>query len=381
MLLRRPLPVLAMRRSAAVAAVATAALAAPSAAGAQVPREFFGVHGETAAQPMEQTQFNRMRSGRVGTLGLGFDWTRVQHTRGGTLDWSFYDESVRRAALAGVRVFARVSTSPAFAARNPLWPPDRANRGEWARFVAAAVKRYGRNGDFWRQHAPGTADPLPYKPIHAWQLWNEPNLKPYWNGRPNAREYASLARLGSRHVRAADPAATVVLAGLPQSRAGVPLNRFLTSIYRSRRDMASYFDAVAIHPYARNASGVQRIIRSTRVLMNRLRDPEAQIYLTESGWATGPRGTRKEWVTNNSGQARNLTQTFRMLVRNRERYRLLGVLWYSWRDAPVAPGTRDQWFLRCGLFDRRGRAKPSWSAYQRFSRTTVETEEYIGAQP
>ncbi len=52
----------------------------------------------------------------------------------------------------------------------------------WQNFLKAAVARYGPTGRYWttryRQLYGASATPLP---IQSWQVWNEPNLKKYFD--------------------------------------------------------------------------------------------------------------------------------------------------------------------------------------------------------
>src|SRR5207253_434050 len=72
-------------------------------------------------------------------------------------------------------------------------PPD---PGLFADFVSAAAARFrGR--------------------VELWELWNEPNLRRYWNG-PLADYACGPLRRGAEALRALDPAIRVVLGGLAQ---------------------------------------------------------------------------------------------------------------------------------------------------------------------
>src|SRR5258707_816180 len=72
------------------------------------------------------------------------------------------------------------------------------------------ARRYGPSGSFWAQNPQ-----LPRHPITAWQIWNEPNLPVYWRPRPSAAAYVQMLRLASQRIKAVDPSAEIVTAGLP----------------------------------------------------------------------------------------------------------------------------------------------------------------------
>ena len=126
-------------------------------------------------------------------------------------------------------------------------------RGGWKRFVVEAIRRYGPNGVFWREHPE-----LPRLEIHAWQVWNEPNFK-YFVARPNPAEYGKLVNLTYAAAKAAEPRAKLILGGLfarpieatfhVRPRQAYFASTFLQQMYRSTPGIKSKFQGVALHPY------------------------------------------------------------------------------------------------------------------------------------
>jgi hypothetical protein len=344
--------------------VVLAMTAAPAGA---VSRKFFGVQAYPAYQgiysPMSVGEFGRMGEARLGTLRLDFNWQAVQPTRSTPRNWSFYDTTMERAARNGVAVLGHFVGSPAFAAGRSSYAPRRAEWPTFQKFVRDVVRRYGRNGSFWAARRD-----LPYRPVTAFQVWNEVNLPFWWRGSVSATSYAHLLKLISKEIRANDPRATVVLAGLPEGRRGVRRTTYLSRLYRVSRNVKGYFDAVAIHPYARTHNGVKDAIVKLRAVMRRHGDSKTSLWITESGWATG--GKPGFTVTTTAGQATKLRNLFRMVLSIRKRYRITRVIWFNWRDLPVPSPAENWWGLNCGLFTRSGNAKPSWSVFRSFSRAT-----------
>ena len=336
-------------RTALLAAVLAVLLAAPAGA---APNPFFAVKA-WAFHPTRE-ELARMAQAGIGTYKVDILWGKVEpfrHVR----EWGEYDQIATDASRAGVALFPTLFSSPPWAARNPLYPPrSRAARRAWVRFARDAVRRYGRGGTFWRAHPE-----LPYRPMTAWQVWNEPNFPAYWFKRPNARQYAALLKATGRAIHAVDPHAIVVTGGLPESRHGIPVVRFLEGIYRYP-GIRSAFDAVAIHPYAQGPAGVHGGIVRARAIMRRHGDARKSVWLTELGWATA--GPRNPFTTTVRGQASRLRATYRMLLRHRRSWRIGMVVWFSFRDRKLFPGEKDWWAPHTGLFDTRGRPKPAWQA-------------------
>jgi polysaccharide biosynthesis protein PslG len=316
------------------------------------PREFYGVIASAERGP-DSAEIARMGAGGVGTLRINLVWGAVQPTPGAPLDWLLYDRLIGDAAQNGIRVLPTVYSSPAWAAATPNHPPARSHRDEFAAFVRAAVQRYGSNGEYWSTHPW-----FPKLPITNWQLWNEVNSPSFWYRKPSAKQYVSLLRVFRRGVKSADPAARIVLAGLfrtPRIRNGVPFDRYLPGIYRSKGKRL--FDAVAVHPYASTPRVALDTIKETRQIMSRFKDKRARVWITEFGWASG--GPRNKLTVSPARQATYLRKTYRLLAANRKRLRIAGAVWYSWRDVPG--GT--VWFDYTGLFTADLTPKPAWGAF------------------
>ncbi len=336
------------RRLAGVAAVGLVLTSAAHANAA--PREFYGVI--TANDP-DASEIARMGAGKVGTLRINFVWSAVQQSEGATYDWSHYDAIIGAAAQNDIRVLPTVYSSPSWAAQRNNYPPNKAHMNDFRNFVSAAAARYGTNGAFWSDHPD-----IPAHPIVWWQLWNEVNSPSFWYSKPSAKQYVGLLQVFHDGIKAGDPSARIVLAGLfrtPQIKHGIDLDHYLPGIYR--RKAKGLFDAVAVHPYATTPRDALSAVKETRKIMNRFKDRRTPIWITEIGWATG--GSPPTALTvSPQRQATYLTKAFGMMAGNRRRLGIAGVIWYSWRDVPGPI-----WFFHTGLFTSSFDPKPAWSAF------------------
>jgi hypothetical protein len=310
-----------------------------------------------------QDEFRTMARAGVRTFRANLIWNQVESARG-TRNWGAMDGTVERAARAGIRIFPVLIGSPSYASRAPRglsYPETAGGRRAYAAFLADAVRRYGRSGAFWRDR-PG----LPYRPVAAWQIWNEPNLRLFSSGRPNARRYAALLKASHRTIKRVDPRAAIVLAGLPPARLGVAPLRYLSSLYRIR-GIKRYFDVAAVHPYAKNESRVVASVRGFGTVMRRYRDSRTRVWVTEVGWATG--GPRNIFRTTERLQASRLDSLVRRLRRRSRGMPSIGrIIWFTFRDRALKVGERDWWAPHTGLFDRQGRAKPAWRVFARHAK-------------
>jgi hypothetical protein len=369
-------------RPAALLAVAIAAFFALSACGgdggdgddgggdppapARLPPEatesFFGIvaedvlAGDTAYR---RRALARMHSAGVRLIRQTFHWDRIERAPG-EFDFAEYDTYVRDVTQAGLDILPILFTPPEFRApRGPergTYPPDRP--ADMGAFAEALVRRYGPAGEFW------SANPdLEERPIAAWQVWNEPNLPVYWPEGPDPEEYVELLRAVGERIKGADPDAMVVSAGLSESTHGTPFREFVEGMFEA--GAADALDLFALHAFARDTAGSVGAAESTRALLGEL-GSDAPIWITEVGWASD--GPASPFTVGEEGQADRVRETLSALHRRRDELGISGVIYYSWRDAPVYEGGQDFFGLHTGLLDIDGRPKPALEAYEAAAR-------------
>jgi hypothetical protein len=345
----------------AVAAVLAALVALPPLASAKVPRDFVGITAEDVfagdAAYRERNLASQARLG-IGVIRQTFDWSTIERSRG-TYDFSYHDEFVASAAAHGITVLPILFRSPAFYARTPrnAWACAPGSNIPFVAFARALVRRYGPRGTLWKER-PG----LRKLPLRSWQIWNEPNLRQYWCGRPNARQYVGMLRAVGGAIKRADRKADIVTAGLPPStqKGAVRIGRYIRQLYSA--GAGRHFDSLAINSYAKDHRELGALLRSIRRLMDRRGDRRARIWITELGW--GDRGPRHRFIVGERGQANRISKSLALIRKQRRRLRLRGVVYYSWRDgAPYAPKYEDLWGLHTGLLDRSGTPKRAFRVF------------------
>ncbi len=288
----------------------------------------------------------------IGYFRGVISWPQVQPTPG-TYNFAPYDQLVTQLAQHHIRFLPGllgsprwISTGPAGGKRFASYPP--ADPTKFASFAASCVRRYGPGGSFWRAHPK-----LPYYPVLAWQIWNEPNLVQSWRPRTNAAAYVRLLRSAYRAIKAVDPHATVVTAGMPFFTAGRERS-FLTQLFRA--GMVGSFDALAIHSYS-PTQAPQRL-ELARQIMDRFGAQHAQLWATELAWASGP---PDPWAVNPHTQASAISSFFDWVARSRVRLGLREVMWYSLEDHVYGPDP-SWWGYHLGLLTLRRQPKPSLDA-------------------
>jgi hypothetical protein len=160
-----------------------------------------------------------------------FAWREIEGTRPGAFDWTNPDRVMDQIDAYQLKVIARVDVQPAWAGGGfpDVGPPD--DYQDFANFLTALATRYrGR--------------------IDAYQVWNEPNLAREWGNRsPNPAEYTQLLKVAYQAIKAADPQAYVISAGLaPTTRwdqIAMPDTIFIQGMYDA--GAAPYFDLLGAH--------------------------------------------------------------------------------------------------------------------------------------
>jgi len=229
-----------------------------------------------------------------------FPWREIEGAGPGIYDWSYSDRLMDQVDAHKLKIIARVGVQPAWAGGNypDISPPE--DYQNFMNFLGVLVSRYqGR--------------------VDAYQIWNEPNLSREWGGRPpNPAEYAEMLKMAYQTVKAIDPNAIVISAGLaPTTRwddVAMPDTVFIQGMYDV--GAAPYFDLLGAHgagykvspetspdvvasdPALNNhdpsSEEMKRIycfrhIEDVRAVMLANDDGDKRMALLEFGWTTDPR--------------------------------------------------------------------------------------------
>ena len=349
--------------------VALAAAAVPAGASTHAPRDFWGI---VPILDLSKGEIDRMGAGNVGAARQLVLWAAIE-PRPDEFDWRYTDLLVANAAQNGIEILPFLYGTPRWVKsvdckglseevcrRVPPLSP-RARR-HWADFLRAIVGRYGSTGTFWSD-TTDSYDP-PYLPITAWQIWNEPSSKTYFQPRPDAEKYAKLLKLSSGAIRGLDPAAEIVLAGVftvPEGGYKYRLKPYLSEFFRVR-GIGKHFDIAAVHPYARTVASLRKQIGNARGVIRRAGLSKKPMLITELGWSSDPPSPEGPLLVGEQGQSDRLEEAFEMLAARRVTWNLAGIFWYSWRDPGYAYANCT--FCRAsGLFHADGTPKPAWHAF------------------
>jgi hypothetical protein len=346
-------------RTGIVAAMCSLALLLALVPVAQAGDAFYGLFSSDMSHPAARlsADLDRYAATGVGVLREHLFWDRIERSPG-VFDWTDSDALVAGAAARGMTVLPVLVSTPQFYSTRPAgttgdgWPPR--DPTAITRFATELTKRYGTRGTYWGCLLPGLLCRRAYRPVMAWQVWNEPDLESWWRTGPDPSAYKALLSRAYEGLKAGDPSAEVVLGGL--SLHALPAGGYLEQLYD--RGAAAYFDTLAVHPYAVNVGSVVGLLRRTRQIAVAKGDAAVPIRATEYGFATG--GVR-DWVTTPTCQAALIAATTRELSARRSELGLKAITQFSWQDRWT--GTSASWPNYAGLLWYDGTAKPALTAF------------------
>ncbi len=293
------------------ASVVVTAPTAPTPAPAPTQRSRFGFSAGGGIQNLGATDLARYLDGaqaaHAGWIRFDINWEAIQSGGPASYNWAPYDNVVKATIVRGMKVLAMIAYTPSWArpaGTSGKTPPT--NLADYAKFAKTAVARYAPMG------------------VHAYEVWNEPNIVNFWAPAPDPARYTQMLKLAYPAIKGADPSATVVSAGLsPYGAYGEgdaqhinPLT-FLEGMYAN--GAGGSFDALGWHPYnypwglgyfAWSAwSQMSQTTPSARSIMTARGDSAKQIWSTEFGAPTG--STTRD--LSEAAQAQLVTDSYTLL--------------------------------------------------------------------
>lgn len=217
-----------------------------------------------------------------------FSWADLEPLRD-EWHWDKADGVVKEVNYRGMALVARLDGPPGWA----MTPDgdDPLDLAAWGSFCGTMAARYRGQ-------------------IAAYQVWNEPNLTREWfNRAPDPEGYVRLLRACSEAIRAADPDAVIISAGLAPTGTmppeAIPDTDYLRQMYAA--GAAPWFDVLGLHapgykwppdmspdeaeadPAIGHRWMVFRHVEDMRGIMVEQGDARKQVALLEVGWTTDPR--------------------------------------------------------------------------------------------
>lgn len=254
-------------------------------------------------------------------LGLlkdgGFRWVRQSFAwedmeiLSGMFDWEYADRVVRQVNAHGLNMVARLGMDPVV---TDFWagkPPQSLDK--FVTFVGAVARRYNCTSQ-----AVGC--------IQVYQIWNEPNLAREWGGnRPNPTQYVSMLKKAYTAIKAANPNAIVVSAGMAptgtDNAIAMPDEKYYREMYKAMGGKSQgYFDLLGVHApgfaappemspaevaadpkYGGHRFFAFRHVEDIRAIMEANNDHNTRIAILEFGWTSDPYNPDYQWFGAGAG--------------------------------------------------------------------------------
>jgi polysaccharide biosynthesis protein PslG len=240
----------------------------------------FGVNIHfTDAQPGE---LEMLAAAGFKFIRMDFDWAVIEREPG-VYDFTAYERLLDQLEAHGLRALLILDYA------NPLYDENQSphtdpGRAAFARWAAAGARHFRGRGILW-------------------EMYNEPNIAPFWRPRPDTEDYIKLAIETGRAIREAAPGEVYV--GPATSGVDLP---FLEACFKA--GLLEYWDAVSVHPYRQvDPETAAEDYRALRRLIRRYapRDKAIPILSGEWGYSTAWAGFDEErqakmlarqWLTN-----------------------------------------------------------------------------------
>lgn len=198
-------------------------------------------------------------------------------------NWAPIDDIMNAAKARNMGVLAMVNSTPVWAGTDGNFPgaktPDPV---AYANFMTQVATRYG-------------------KTISAYEVWNEVNCVCFYDP-ISPSSYTDLLKAAYPAIKAADPTATVIAAGLGSvfTFGGVTMNPvdYVNGMYAA--GAKGYFDALAFHPYQETLkfSDGENVVLS----------PFTQIQKIYDLMAANGDGLKKIWITEYGVPTNNVSE-------------------------------------------------------------------------
>jgi hypothetical protein len=311
-------------------------------------------------------EVSMIKQAGVGSVRVGVDLSGAEYNGPGQLNTSYLssiDSAISTARDAGMNVLLELDRTPYWASADPSkytnssgmhWNPywRYSNPQDYARVVGDVVNHYREMG------------------VHAYEVWNEPNNPSFWPSGVNAAEYTALLQAAYPAIKAADPSATVLMAGLMNQGSYEYLQGMYNAGARGSYDVASFH----IYPGDPNQCATEaggRPSVNSFCLLDGLRSvmaangDGAPVWVTELGWST----CTQSFCVTQQQQADYLTSAYQLLSTPRYSY-VQDAFVYEMRD-PYWESSNTSWESSLGMLNRDWSPKPAYAALQALATGTA----------
>ncbi|MFM8530172.1 MAG: GH39 family glycosyl hydrolase, partial [Ilumatobacteraceae bacterium] len=267
-----------------------AAPSGSSASGSAAPVPANGVPASLVGMHVEGAEGGVWPSAPFGALRLwdnGTGWSQIE-LEPGVFKWDNLEGALENAESKGMSDILYVLGT------TPEWAASKVNESDYPQPGAASAPKDLTAWDAWV-----TEVATRYKGrISAYQVWNEANLKNFWNGTPE--EMADLTKRAYDSNKKVDPDALVVAAS-PSTRLTASFEKFYPAYLKALAAKGWPIDVLAIHTYPKaDGDPVARgeLITATQAALKAANAPDLPLWDTELNYGlAGPGALPKQEIT------------------------------------------------------------------------------------
>jgi hypothetical protein len=227
-----------------------------------IPSTFFGMHTHRPGP----TQWPSAPVGTWRFWDAHVAWPDMEPRRG-QWDFSYVDRYLSLAEEHRTEVLFVLGLTPRWAsarpdeksAYQPGWAAGPADLEDWRTYVRTIVT-----------HCKGR--------VHLYEIWNEPNYKPFWTGTTD--EMLILTREASQTIRSIDPQSTIVSPAATTASGPKWLDEFLS------KGGGQYVDVIGYHFYVNTQppEAMVPIIQQVNQVLAENHQANKPLWDTETGW-------------------------------------------------------------------------------------------------
>ncbi|MHC4240538.1 MAG: cellulase family glycosylhydrolase, partial [Planctomycetota bacterium] len=293
----------------------------------------FGVNIHFRGQPGD---LDMIADAGFKLIRMDLTWALVEHDRGiYEFDKLGYDSLTEGCAERGIRLLYILDYS------NTLYEKGRsvttqAGREAFAAFAEAAAERYAGRGILW-------------------EIWNEPNIKHFWDPQPSVDDYCKLVQLTAPRIKKADPNGLVVAGATSQ----IPFE-WLEGCFK--RGLLEWIDVLSVHPYrSQPPETVTEDYAELRRLVTQYAGQGKQVPVISGEWGY----SNLNWDKTRLSEQEQAEYLARMFLTNLHQ----GIdvsIWYDWKNDGTDPNEREHQF---GTVGHDGNPKAAYLAAKVLSST------------
>lgn len=227
---------------------------------------YFGMH---VHRSVPNTIWKNANIGAIRLHDANVTWLDLEQNPG-VWNWQKLDRIVFNALSAKVDILLPLQGTPTWAAS------DSTTKGAYG----MGANTMPKNIEYWNAYVNKVATQYKGK-IAAYEIWNEPNLKQFFNGTPE--ELAILVKSASKIIHAVDPNAKVVCSGITGDYGIDWLKRFFATGVGKSCDVISYH----FYTHHEPPEAMVSTIKAVKSAMSEYGLSNLPLWNTETGWLIG----------------------------------------------------------------------------------------------